>query len=264
MKRYTIILFLLCTLSAMSKTTYIPTYYGLIRIAMGTDTIATHDKTVFVGLISQDSTVAISINHEVVDADKVKAIKRARRIAGWATASAVLSGVSACLNTGNTPAAAARRIESLRNMEISADLAKFAYAASDQEKVLQINFTIENLSDNEISVADMERGLVWYILPHQYLNLSSFNPDMANLRIANTDPFHQDVKYVVMEAGSSVSKQEIKYENEECWIWERRRDIWDLMGYTILYKTDFTKQNISVEEGEELIKQMKKEAEEKR
>ena len=80
-------------------------------------------------------------------------------------------------------------------------------------------YMIENTSDKEIVVNDLNRGLVWYIPPQSYLLLNMGKlPQACLLRIANTDPLHPAIKYVTIGSASFSLKFTIAYEDEDCWI----------------------------------------------
>lgn len=97
MNRIKIILFtaaLFACIIVNAKTTYIPTYYSYLHIVTDCDTLAVTNNTDYLELTDPSGMFVIAIDHEEVTAEKVKAIKRAKRAAGWATFSAVVSGVS--------------------------------------------------------------------------------------------------------------------------------------------------------------------------
>lgn len=209
---------LLLAVFVTARTTYIPTYTGYIQIAMGTDSIYAESEDIGLGLVSQDKSIRISICHEEVDEVKVKTIKRLKRAASWASVAVAFSAASAGLNaTGRDGSSAIRYVNSLQTMHYSANLAQFASINAQAAQKLIIDFVIENLSDKEIAVAEMNRGRVWYILPRHSIKLEAANPDVALLRISNSDPFDQAIKYATVGAGSYLTKVSLDYEDDDYW-----------------------------------------------
>ena len=94
MKRLLLFSFVFFSLFVDAKTTYIPTYYSYLHIVTDCDTLAVTNNTDYLELTDPSGMFVIAIDHEEVTAEKVKAIKRAKRAAGWATFSAIVSGVS--------------------------------------------------------------------------------------------------------------------------------------------------------------------------
>ena len=102
MKKLLLMLALLASFDyAISKTTYIPTYRSYIHILNGNDTLSVTNRLITLELSSNNRMFTVRIEHEDVTKEKVKAIKRAKNAAGWATVSAVLSGVSTALSDNN-------------------------------------------------------------------------------------------------------------------------------------------------------------------
>ena len=102
MRKYILsLLALVSLLSAMAKTTYIPKYRSYIHIVNGSDTVAVSSSMMDLSLADESGLFNIVILHEDVTKEKVKAIKRAKRIAGWATLSAVMSGVSTAFSNNS-------------------------------------------------------------------------------------------------------------------------------------------------------------------
>jgi hypothetical protein len=94
MKRFLPLFCALClALGAAAETTYLPTYRGYIHIIDGTDTVAVESPLAELALSDTASSFTIHINHELVDEDKVEAIKRSKRTQLVMTVTSVVSGV---------------------------------------------------------------------------------------------------------------------------------------------------------------------------
>lgn len=200
-----------------AKTTYIPKYRSYIHIADKGDTISVANILPDLELEDKNGLFSIRIGHEVVTENKVKTIKRAKRAAGWATLSAVMSGVSAAFSDNSL-----QYLIRSTNARLTSELAGLYSANANAEKNLDIYMWVDNTTDDELVVNDMDRGLIWYILPHQSLKLKLFNPDASRLRIS--DPKNDLIRYAVVAAGSSVAKWNVAWENDEYWIVESALD----------------------------------------
>ena len=169
-------------------------------------------------LMAQDSSFCITIIHENVDKEKVKAIKRAKAAAGWMTFAALMSGVSAGFNSTYYNNALITYVE-MRRTENIAVLSSFMRDVSNAEQRLTIDFYIDNLSDKELMIADMARGLTWYIPQHTSMQFSLANPGIERFRIS--DLHHTSVKYADIIGGNSVKKENVEWEDDDCWIVQR-------------------------------------------
>ena len=216
---YIIITTLLLCLSAQAKTTYIPSYRSFIQIKNDSDSIIAQSKLETLELIAQDHSFSVTIVHENVDKEKVKAIKRAKAAAGWMTFAAIMSGVSAGFNSAYYNNALTTYID-MRRTENLAVLSGFMHDVSKGEQHLDINFFIDNLSNEELMVADLARGLTWYIQPHTSMQFTLPNPGIEHLRIS--DLHHSSVKYADIIGGNSVTKETIEWEDDNCWIIQRQ------------------------------------------
>jgi hypothetical protein len=120
-------------LSAQAKTTYIPSYRSFIQIKQNdSDSIIAQSNLETLELIAQDHSFSVTIVHENVDKEKVKAIKRAKAAAGWMTFAAIMSGVSAGFNSAYYNNALTTYID-MRRTENIAVLSGFMHDVSKGE-----------------------------------------------------------------------------------------------------------------------------------
>ena len=206
-------------LSVQAKTTYIPTYRSFIQIMQNrSDSIMAQSNLEKLELTAQDGSFSITLVHEDVDKQKVKAIKRAKAAAGWMTFAAVMSGVFAGFDAAYYNNALNTYIN-MRRTENLAFLSDIMHDEATVEQRLTIDFFIDNLGEEELMVADLVRGLTWYIRPHTSLQFSLANPGIERLRISDLN--HLSVKYADIIGGNSVRKEDVEWEDDNCWIVRR-------------------------------------------
>lgn len=200
-----------------AKTTYVPTYYTQINVEG--NGVSYSDSTVRreLTMIANDGRYSITILHDSVTAERVKAIKNMKAASGWATAAAVLSGVSASLNPMRTSWDAVNYMSDMNTMASSTMLHVAAKESAISLQRVQVNIIVENLSDREMVINDMKRGLTWYVPAHNYIQLSVGNPEVNKLRIAYADCQEQKKDYITIQAANYLEKQTISYEDEHSW-----------------------------------------------
>lgn len=216
---------LILSMTAQAKTTYIPTYRSFIKVwGMGSDSIMAESNLEDLELTAQDGSFSVTLVHESVDKEKVKEIKRAKSRAGWMTFAAIMAGAAAGFNAGYTNNALTTYIN-MRNAENIAVLADFMRQMAKEGERLKIEFFIDNLTEKEMVVGDLARGLTWYILPHTSMQFSMENPGIERLRICHPD--QSSVKYVDIVGGNYVTKEEIEWEDVNCWIVKKEVEDYD-------------------------------------
>lgn len=259
MKRIGIIvgLFFVVAINIHSKTTYIPTYLSYLHIITNGDTLAVANNLDTLELADPEGMFTMRIDQENVTSEKVKAIKRKKAVAGWMTFAAVMGGVSKAFSNN-----------SLQYMVRSAytssaiRLAAIFTAEAKQEKCLDIIVWVDNITDGELMVCDMERGLTWWILPHQSMQLKLNNPEASQLRIS--DPQSHRVRYATVLAGNKVTKWEIELETDEYWYSPVYREINaphddnNLLHYIRISKLDYEEIKMSTKDFRTIKKDYKK------
>lgn len=261
MKKYlSFLLFLTIGIMVEAKTTYIPNYKSYIHIVNGVDTTAVTNNLEVLELADQSGLFNIRIEHESVTKEKVIAIKRAKRSAGWMEFSAVMSGVSTAFSNNSL-----QYMVRSTNTQVATQLADFYKTNANAEQILSIDMWVDNISGAEIMVNDMERGLTWYIQPNQSLHFKFKNPDASSLRIS--DVHNNNVKHVLAMAGSEVKKRTIEWEDDDFWVicishptgsYGQK----EIDKYILMSKTDFSKKDMTVEEYEAFKKEIKKQQKE--
>jgi hypothetical protein len=254
-KVLSIIALLLMGMMVQAKTTYIPKYRSYLHIISGSDTLAVANNLDTLELADKTGLFALRIDHEDITKEKVKAIKRSKRAAGWAIFSAVMNGVSMAFSDNSVEYFIKRD-----KTRIATDIATIFAANAKDEQTLEIDMWIDNTCGNELMVCDMERGLTWWIMPHESLQLKLNNPEAARLRIS--DPQNKNVRYVAALAGSKVIKMEIELETDGYWFSPvykpyEPHNSFSLLHYIRISKADYIEEIISKEEFKEAKKAVK-------
>ena len=247
MRKAITIALMLMVVSAYAFTTYIPTYRSYLHILTGNDTIAVANNLDTLELVDPEGMFTLRIDQEDVTKEKVKAIKRAKSAAGWAAFSAAVSGVSTAFSDNSLEYYVRRE-----NTRIATYIAGFYSANASVEQTLKIDLWIDNTSSGELMVCDMERGLVWWIMPKQSRKRRLNNPDLTCLRIS--DPQNHHVRYAAAMAGNTVKKWEIELETDEYWyspVYREQNEFHDasnLMHYIRISKLDYSETKLKKED----------------
>ena len=256
---------ILFVFSAIAKTTYIPTYWSYLKIFQyNADSVYVQSQIGQTELLSPDETFRITIVHEDVTHEKVKAIKRAKNAAGWAIVATMLSGFSAGFNATYYNNAMLTYVD-MRRVENAAVLSNIMQEKVSADQRLSIDFFIDNLSNQELVISDQVRGLVWYILPHTSMQFNMPNPGAEHLRISDLN--NKNIQYADIIGANYVKKENIEWEDDECWI-TIEDDFYDLKAknemkkytgpkYTYINKATYDSHEISAEEVKRHKKQIK-------
>lgn len=227
MKKIVCVLFFFFAIQVciVAKTTYVPTYYTQINVEgngfVYSDSTCRRELT----MRADDGRYIITVLHDSVTAERVKAIKNMKAAAGWATAASVLYGVSAQLNPMHTSWDAVNYISDMDSKASAAMLHVAAAEGAVSLQRVQVSIIVENTSEREMMVNDMTRGLTWYVPAHNYIQLSVGNPEVNKLRIAYADCEDLKKDYVTIQAANFLEKSTISYEDDSFW-------------YFPVYKTD--------------------------
>ncbi len=249
---------LLITITAVAfKTTYIPTYRSYLHIVTNGDTLAVENNLDTLELADPSGMFTMRLDHEDVTKEKVKAIKRRKRAAGWMTFAAVMSGISSAFSNNNL-----EYFISSECFHLTSDLATIYKANSKEEQNLEIELWIDNMCDHELMVCDMERGLTWWILPRQSMQLKLNNPEASRLRIS--DPQSKEIRYASAVVGSKITKWDIDLETDEYWFGiayidpTKPHEDANISHYIRICKADYIETKMRKEDYWALKKEMKK------
>lgn len=243
------------SLPVIAGTTYIPTYQSFISIMNASGEVLKSEENGSISLSVTTEDFCISVVHEEMTKEKVRAIKRKKSAAGWMAASTILSSISA-LSSGNSAVFEARTA----NARLSGLMTSMYTNNAKAAQILKVQIQFQNLSDHEMMVADIERGLVWYVRSGSTFVTELGNPDVAQLRISDVNNPNQSPLYATVCGGSTILKEDIVFENDELWIVTPADEDYELYQrskdkeYRVVSKDDFSQQPISYEEYREMKK----------
>lgn len=219
MKRILFLPLLFIALVASAKSEKIPSYKSFVYWIQGTDTVYAENNTLLQESVSPDGTVVVRIRHE--DWKNTVTDKSIARMAPWHIVMSRSNGIRAIVNQGksNTDAMMPmRKIPGLMPNALSIN--NLSRMTDELEMGFACEYMIENTSNQEIVINDLNRGLVWYVPAQSYLLLNMGKlPQACLLRIANTDPLQPAIKYVTIGSASYSVKFTVAYEDENCWIY---------------------------------------------
>lgn len=205
-------------LTAFARTGKIPSYKSFVYWIQSTDTVYSEGNALLFESSSPDATVMVRVRHE--DWKNTVTEKSILRMAPWHAVVSQRRGIRAIVHQGHANTDAMMPMKKVPGMMPNALMINNLAKETDKyEMNFATEYMIENTSDKEIVVNDLNRGLVWYIPPQCYLLLNMGKlPQACLLRIANTDPLHPAIKYVTIGSASFSLKFTIAYEDEDCWI----------------------------------------------
>ena len=215
--------FVALVMTSHAKTTYIPTYSNRIIVIENGQIDSLVNQRQILQMDSKDNLITCSLVQQVVSGDLVKAIKQAKRAAGWM---AVASGLSAGGSTFSEVQMFRGRpkggeiVGYVEGRQLSGELAASsseAYAQAEELKTLMVDLVVKNNSDKEMLITDMDRGLVWFVLPKQETVLPLAKGEEGHFRISSCAPLDENVKYINASAYSNLEKYTIALETDLFW-----------------------------------------------
>lgn len=229
-----------------AKWTLIPRYTSYINISAQSDTIDNKNTATTIYLNDSLGMFRAAIIHENLSQKRLKYIKRQQTMAGIYALSAVLSSTSAFSSNYR------QRFYGRINTYINSTLSNIYEENAKAAKTLEMTAWIENTSDEEIMIADQERGRIWFLLPSQYISFKLSNPDVMQLRISTIT--NSRVHYATIAGGSVMKETWVSYEDDEIWIFPLRDKDKDdenydvIIGYCLVDKLTGEQKIISKEE----------------
>ena len=210
MKRKIVVSLLVCVFATFTqaKTTYIPTYYNRLLLIENGNMDSLTNKAHFLVMPSKDGLITCTLAQQVVSQDLVQEIKKAKNDAGWAVVSSALSSASEGM--------AERQMDKGRH---NASLAASADAKAQAEdlKTLLLDLVVKNNSQKEMLITDMDRGLVWFVLPNSEVRLPLLKDEESHFRISSCNPLDENVKYINALGTSTLEKYTIGLETDLSW-----------------------------------------------
>lgn len=229
-----ILIFVMSFASIDAKTTYLPTHFTQINISgEGNITLADSTCSRELSMFASDGRYSITVMHDSVTAERVKAIKRMKAASGWAAAAAVFSGISATLNPVHSSWDAVRYMNDMNTMTSATMLSVASKQGAKDLQHVSINIIIENFSEREMVINDMSRGLTWYVPAHNYINITVGNPEVNKFRVAYADCMDQKKDYITVQAGNYLEKVKIVDESEDYWVFPVYKEAKTASPYSI-------------------------------
>ncbi len=206
-----------------AKTTYIPTYANRLLLIENGEVDSLTNKTHALVMSSKDGLITCTLAQQVVSEDLVRDIKRAKNAVGWAMVAAALSSVSegvaqSQMDRGHNKGWAMQNYVDAREWT-NASLAVSAEARAEAEdlKTLLLDLVVRNNSQKEMIITDMDRGLVWFVLPSCEVRLPLLKDEECHFRISSCNPMDENVKYINALGTSTLEKYAIGLETDISW-----------------------------------------------
>lgn len=223
MRKYIFLYLLVSTISVHAKTTYIPTYDNKIIVIENGQMDSILNQSRILHIDSKDNLISCAIVQQVVSEELVKSIKRAKSAAGWAAVAAGFSSASAGYSYGQMQSRrvsgydVSNYINSREKAAESMATSASATAQAEELKTLMVDLVVTNNSDKEMLITDMDRGLVWFILPHNDAILPLAKGEECHFRISSCSPLDENVKYINVLGTSTLEKYTIGLETDMFW-----------------------------------------------
>lgn len=251
--------------SSFAKTTYIPYYYSQISIVKDGVERCDSSKAREMFMASDDAHYSFTVMHDSVTRERVKAIKNMKAAEGWSIVAGMLGGVSAGLNPLHNGRDAVNFMISRDIIVSSAFLHQVASHEGNALQQVPTSILFENYSDKEMTINDLQRGLLWFVAPHSSLTLQCGNPEVNEFRVAYND--NTEIEYVTIQSGNYLDKKEISYEDENVWIspitytydagFDKEELMTSLAGFLVIDKITFEETTMSVDEFKKFKKEHK-------
>ena len=223
MKHFITLLILFFAIQAQGKTTYIPSYANRLILIENGKIDTTENQQRVLSLPSQDGTIRCSLVQQVVTPELVKAIKSAKSAAGWAMVAAGFSAASAGYSIGrmNSRPVDGFMVSNYVNAHeltgASLDYSASALAQAEDLKMLYVDLLVKNDSEKELLITDMDKGLVWFVMPHNEMALHLSKGEEGHFRVAPCSALDENVKYINAVATSTMEKYTIGLETDLFW-----------------------------------------------
>lgn len=225
MKRTIFLSLLICVFAIhlQAKTTYIPTYDNRLLLIENGEVDSLTNKTHSLMMSSKDGLITCTLAQQVVSQDLVREIKRAKSSAGWAMVAAALSSVNegmaqSQMNNGyNKGWAMQNYVNARENTNTSLAASVDAKAQAEDLKTLLLDLVVRNNSQKEMLITDMDRGLVWFVLPNCEVRLPLLKDEECHFRVSSCNPLDENVKYINALGTSTLEKYTVGLETDISW-----------------------------------------------
>ena len=217
------ITFYMLAMPLQAKTTYIPTYDNRLILIENGEIDSLTNKAHSLVMPSKDGLITCTLAQQVVSEELVRDIKRAKSAAGWSMVAAALSSASegmaqSQMNQGyNKGWAMQNYVNARENTNASLAASADAKAQAEDLKTLLLDLVVRNNSQKEMLITDMDRGLVWFVLPNCEVRLPLLKDEECHFRISSCNPMDENVKYINALGTSTLEKYTIGMETDISW-----------------------------------------------
>lgn len=211
------------TLNLSAKTSYIPTYANRLMLIENGEVDSITNKTHALVMSSKDGLITCTLAQQVVSEELVHDIKKAKNAAGWAVVAAAFSSASedvaqSQMNSGHHKGWAMQNYVNAReNTNASLAASADAKAMAEDLKTLLLDLIVKNNSQKEMLITDMDRGLVWFVLPNCEVRLPLLKNEECHFRISSCNPLDENVKYINALGTSTLEKYTVSLETAAHW-----------------------------------------------
>lgn len=225
MRKIIALSFFICifAINIQAKTTYIPTYDNRLLLIENGEVDSLTNKSHSLVMSSKDGLITCTLAQQVVSQELVRDIKRAKSAAGWSMVAAALSSASegmaqSQMNSGyNKGWAMQNYVNARENTNASLAASADARAQAEDLKTLLLDLVVRNNSQKEMLITDMDRGLVWFVLPNCEVRLPLLKDEECHFRISSCNPMDENVKYINALGTSTLEKYTIGLETDISW-----------------------------------------------
>ena len=225
MKRIAVLFLSLCVFAmfTQAKTTYIPTYDNRLILIENGEVDSLTNKAHSLVMPSKDGLITCTIAQQVASQELVRKIKKAKSAAGWAMAAAALSSASEVMAESQMDRgrhkgwAMQNYVYARENTHASLAASADAKAQAEDLKTLLLDLVVRNNSNKEMLITDMDRGLVWFVLPNCEVRLPLLKDEECHFRISSCNPLDEHVKYINALGTSTLEKYTISLETDVAW-----------------------------------------------
>lgn len=197
--------------SLCAKWTLVPRYSSMIMVDEQGDTIDNISSRTTLYKDESSGLFRVAVIHETMTPERVRFIRRSENKASLLTLAAVFGGLS-LFSTNDWSS----RYKGMSNFYINSTLAGVYKKNANAARTLQIEAWIENTSDEELMIAELERGYVWFLQPGQDIRFTMNNPDLINFRISTPDSSKKH--FVTVGGGNFLRDARVEYEDDYIYI----------------------------------------------
>ena len=213
----------LVTFYVQAKTTYIPTYENRLILIENGGLDSLTNETHSLMMSSKDGLITCTLAQQVVSQDLVRDIKKAKNAAGWAMVAAALSSFNEGMaqnqmnNSRDKGWAMQNYVDARESTNASLAASADAKAQAEDLKTLLLDLIVKNNSQKEMLITDMDRGLVWFVLPNCEVRLPLLKDEECHFRISSCNPLDENVKYINALGTSTLEKYTVGMETDISW-----------------------------------------------